>query len=923
MDPRLSPSLDPSFTPSSSSSSKPLSRPQFPLSGRSRFSQASYATASPPTPNADLLFYRPPPDSTSPASVLSQNASDSRPESRLPDNEGVAVGYGLSPRQLADMLSPPNNQSLASLMSESSSKKKGKRVKAKTSRISIRSGQLQTPNPSPSEISPPQTPPPVPHKALLTTTTPKSTRTTTSLASSLSLDTQSNAHSHSTEIHSPRKAEIGRMTSASSHHLQFRPSMDDLSILSTPNLDFQPSVYPNRDCTGFDYDNHKEGNVGQPIMEFGIPSRSFDHDDSPLFGLISGTSSGRERLHSSLAALPWAEPPPRQTSPFSTSPVSSHGPSTSTEDYSITMKGDTPASSARTPTYSFLARDPISTPVMGYSRRASADSSIKSQHTMLPIAENSSSNARLSIPRSPISWPDDHTSGDRRFSEQSLYSGMTESPTSIRNTAFSPISRNISVTPDQSQINTPELISGVNGSESNHSRWESIGSAMATKASSSNFHSKGKWSFGGTASKSGSSISHRTKSIKSTKSNKSTKRGSNSTINVNGHKFFKKWEIHAIQHRWEELEDGETDEIKRNEGQMDLISLMGRAWVLERVLRSGKRVSSQSLKILRPFTPSSNQPTPERPPLPHLPSSSFSNKKTNNHKPSSSVSIHCPRKSSLRHNRTQTDDNEKAQNTAQCRKSYSEKSSSPRKSNSTKASRRSSLPAQSLRERLGRRLKRTESREDIFTEIGSDESHDHDHLEIDFDMIRYPSIPSPKRKGPTQSRPTNEESNTHFTTNQEGTVEKGVIIFPEQEEEKSPPLPPKDKSSYIIMNCTNPIQCINSSSTSISPLSSTLQPKSSNNLNNTNNNEKLEYTFDEGQIIYRNENEHKPQSPHLGHRSPNWKNRQSILSYIETGILEEKPKTKLKIWIILSTSLILILIIGLLVGLLIKRDYSK
>ncbi|WWC59796.1 uncharacterized protein I303_102358 [Kwoniella dejecticola CBS 10117] len=1023
-----------------------ITRPQFPPSAQSRFSyasHASYATASPPTPNADLLFYRPPSNSTSPASVLSAsinaNAQASgRPRSRLV--EGVAVGYGMDARQLADMLSPPENFSSTSLASASSSKshssakKKGKKIKTKVSDNSFKSKSkldsksrenvyLAEPssNPNDETPSPPRTPPPVPPKTLLPTTTPKSTRTTTSFASSLSLDTgsnsHSNAHSHSTEIHSPRRAEIGRMASASSHQLQPKPSLDSLSAFSTSNPSFRPSPgmqgYPHRHNDEADADmnqfEYREGTDGQPRysesgrpsinLNFPNPSESFDHDDSPNLGLAltSGTSSGRERLHASLAALPWAEPPPRQPSPLASSPTSPQAPSTATatgtgygysDSSTIREDPNSASASARTPTYSFLASDPVSTPIVVHSRRASATSSIRSQYTMPRIAEGESSltHETLDVPRSPSNGSHDYdrnsAAAGRRYSEQSAYSGKADLPTSISNvdsngnsvisSASSPISMTISqdtsspgidsLVSGQSQIaHTPGSGRGGGG----HSRWESIASAMATKASSSaHSHSKGKWSFGGTTSKSTSyGVSHRTKSTKSTKSSRSMKRGSNSTLNGTGqgqgqaHRLLKKWEIHALQHRWEELEDGETDEIRRKEGQMDLRSLVGRAWMLERVLRSGKRVSSQSLRILRPFTPSSNH-SPPRPPVPHLPSSSISSittrSKAPRHRPSLSVSVVHSRRSSLRpaHTRARSisDDTPEIDPDGRTRKTKTgnrvsssnsnSNSTSPRKSTSTNNSRRKSLPAPSLRERLGRKLRRTESREDIFTELDSDSDFDRsaEGIDIDVGVVNYPSVPSPKR-----TRETEKERQT----GEDRMGGKGVIVFPE-EEDRSPPLPPKPRqwtqadprgyggySGYGgyggLKNCTTPGNCINLSPTSPTPLlpptatstENLKPPAGAGEREREGEQEKWEYTSDGGQVIYRHGDGHNPQSPHLGHRSPDWRNRQSVISYLETGVWEEKPKNRFRLWVALAAGLVVLLIVGLLVGLLVKRNASE
>ncbi|WVW78087.1 hypothetical protein I302_100038 [Kwoniella bestiolae CBS 10118] len=925
---------------STPSSSKSLSHPHahFSATSQSRF---SYATTSPPTPDADRLFFRPPPaspdpditSSTSTPERFNSNGTSSMTNlvfNNSNNGEGVAVGYGMDPKKLADMLSPPEPSSSSS--STTSKKKKGKekekKLKGKSSNNSIR------------DI--PSTPPPVPPKNLLPSTTPKSTRTTTSFSSSLSLDDTSHSHSysrhsHSTEIHSPKKAIHGRMTSASSHQLNPKPSLVSLSGFSPTLPDYQPNyqVYYHQGQASIQSPNryHEEEydeNQPRPSMNYPNPSESFEHETT--------LGHSRERLQASLAALPWAEPPPRQASPIKlSSPISASaysGIETGTGYSSSTIRGGTGTETPqRTPTYSFLAKDPsASTPTnLKHSRRPSLTSSIKSQLTMPPIPEGTGG---LVIPQSPSVWSQNQSRDSYRSSQQSGYSGMAEFQPSGSGSGSggrsSPISQDIS---------SPGIVSLIsNGSTNNsfspgitnttasgsgsggHDRYPSITSAMATKASSSasHSHSNGKWSLvSRSKSSSTTTSSKRSKSFKSIRSTKSSNRGSMSAHgHGNGRFVLRRWEVQNTHgQRWEVLD---REEVKRKENQMDLRTLVGRAWVLERVLRSGKRVSSQSLKILRPFTPSSANSTP-RPSLPHPPSSSVSK---NKHRPSLSVTINPSRRSSLRHSFTH--------NTKHSPRSKS--TSSTTTGTTSKKSRRGSAP--SIRMRLGRKLRRTESREDIFTELGSEGSgsrgHSRDnsvstHQGDDGFGEAYVSVSSPKRR----SYPSQEKEKER---GEERIGGKGVVVFPEEISSSSqdnihhsPPLPPKDRktTSYAGGNsCTTP-NCFNLSPSSPTPLLphpdlTTFQRTPTHGqytYDQAQGQAEAGYDPEKGEVVLR----YSPQSPHLGHRSPNWRNRQSVISYIETGVWEKKPKNRFKVWMGVGAGVVVLLIVGLLVGLLVRR----
>jgi hypothetical protein len=61
------------------------------------------------------------------------------------------------------------------------------------------------------------------------------------------------------------------------------------------------------------------------------------------------------------------------------------------------------------------------------------------------------------------------------------------------------------------------------------------------------------------------------------------------------------------------------------------------------------------------------------------------------------------------------------------------------------------------------------------------------------------------------------------------------------------------------------------------------------------------------------------QSPHLGHRSPGWQKRQSVISYISTGRWSQHEKRRW-IWsVTVGAGIVVIVIIGLLAGLLSRR----
>lgn len=213
----------------------------------------------------------------------------------------------------------------------------------------------------------------------------------------------------------------------------------------------------------------------------------------------------------------------------------------------------------------------------------------------------------------------------------------------------------------------------------------------------------------------------------------------------------------------------------------------------------------------------------------------------------------------------------------------------PRSKSSSRASRYSSRAGTprtslSLRQRFSRRLKRNQSKEDVFTELGSDEN------------VR-------DMDDPTLFPPQNAEGE--------------VLVFPED----APPVPPKERRSILMRNGHRarksvrlsvddvkhgvgliPVTC--TTVVCVSPSLSTL-PRSSNATD-----------LEKGEPIETPEP--WTQSPHLGHRSPEWRKRQSVLTYISTGRWNGRARS----WYIavgIGAGLIVIVILGLLVGLLTRN----
>ena len=166
-----------------------------------------------------------------------------------------------------------------------------------------------------------------------------------------------------------------------------------------------------------------------------------------------------------------------------------------------------------------------------------------------------------------------------------------------------------------------------------------------------------------------------------------------------------------------------------------------------------------------------------------------------------------------------------------------------------------------MRERLSRRLERHTSREDTFTELGDGSGDDE----------------------PVERLATLEQSG-------------GVTVFPERMSLPPPPLPDKPRRDGLY--CKD-VVC--------------LSPASHTPLFDYSQMEKAAPRQAESTAWAE-------QSPHLGHRSPNWRKRQSVVSYIATGEWDEKAKQRWLYAVLIGAGVVLILIVGLLAGLLSRRS---
>ncbi|WVQ98362.1 hypothetical protein IAU59_005485 [Kwoniella sp. CBS 9459] len=986
---------------------------------------------------------------------------------------GVFVGTGLDARSLADMLSPPDARSLSSRTKKKKGKGKEKvrskgkekeKAKAKASADDGERGSLfrtrdaAAVDDRPLHItsSPPVTPPPVPPKS--SRTTPRSTRTTATTFTDLSMTAtrsrSSHTHSTETDFHStsPQQAVYGQMASASSHHILGKPSLQSL-MQAQQAVKYQhiPLKSGESGTTGTGTGAGAGGTLtagpttSTSTMTFSPDiSESMDHYRRDSF-----------TLEGALAALPWAEPPPRDPTlppvpgnihPFA-NPSSGHeGPRSSSSPAMLSSTFHSEPGTARTPTYSFLTLDPAAPTSASFRSPLSYGSAQPNDHSRR-------SSRVPSVPQSPSiahSHPDEAGPEQRRYSAQSGYSGMADQPTPTQ-TSTSDLANSNSAT---SQREGHDQHTHKSSLSTSIGEGMSFGSGIATQGSTysdavAHNHSKGKkswsnWSFGGSkfGSRSKSPASDRTKSIRSTRSTRSTKskRASNSTLahgqsagyGGNGKIGTRggdgsgcgggggggggggwKWEIRRYEELDDEGDDGDGREIVRSkEEMMELATLVGRAAVLERMLRSGKRVSSQSVRqLLRSFTPSSHAS-----PLPPLPT----------HRPSLSLTVSSPSASfSITSN---INGDIKSIRPASKRSSYSNSTHhsachsvsphtpiggthSPRSHAKRSRTRRQSSPASivavgisqgmgpaGIRERLRRRLERSESREDIFTEIGSSQGHEEDEAHDGSDWVGEEIMLLPTRETQghgtvPQKHSTRCHNSRHETkrstgscrrelSNSEGRIGgKGVIVFPEEtasfgaDKSHQPrkgghsvsqakargPIPPEaarikggGTHRRSMINCTSPSgsgmlgNCIDkvlvdhngiptySTQPSFDPTQAYGEPVCDTSIDLEKGMGIGRSTSDQlppQPLVPRYDSKGRPyypQSPHLGHRSPNWRSRQSVLSYISANGWQDDPvhdresvrrkKWRWKVGLGVGSGLIVILIIGLLVGLLVKRD---
>ena len=210
--------------------------------------------------------------------------------------------------------------------------------------------------------------------------------------------------------------------------------------------------------------------------------------------------------------------------------------------------------------------------------------------------------------------------------------------------------------------------------------------------------------------------------------------------------------------------------------------------------------------------------------------------------------------------------------------------------------------SQSLRRRLTRRLNRKSSQEDIFTELDSDE----DDPSMFPTAIGRPSGDEIRSAGPA---PTPDVSPEHQRPTEAAV--RDVIVFPERLSRPPPPPPEKD----VPLSCTT-VMCIEPSPTSLGGMST--GDKGHDVEKATRGVSTRQHASVRSEAEVRQSLHHR-QSPHLGHRSPNWRNRQSVLSYISTGTWDDGARRRWWIAIAAGCLIIVVLLVGLLAGLLARR----
>ena len=231
---------------------------------------------------------------------------------------------------------------------------------------------------------------------------------------------------------------------------------------------------------------------------------------------------------SEVANLPWAEPPPRDPSPY---PI---------------------PGLHRAPSLSFLTSDPAKQGNGGgdISRKSSRSSIVSRRSQIHPPPVNVPNQLLLAA----------HT--PHRFSAQTVHSfqsGMADVELESQSHSAEVGVEQLGPTPPRIKDDSPR-------------------SAMAVRATSPLSH----------RSNSISSMLRKARSLKSVKSSKSTasskKRISNSTIHRRSfQKAYGKWDLVEMSPLLEE-------DARRREGELELAALLGRATVLERMLKAGKRV---------------------------------------------------------------------------------------------------------------------------------------------------------------------------------------------------------------------------------------------------------------------------------------------------------------------------------------------
>ncbi|WVQ77600.1 hypothetical protein IAR50_007288 [Cryptococcus sp. DSM 104548] len=592
-----------------------------------------------------------------------------------------------------------------------------------------------------------------------------------------------------------------------------------------------------------------------------------------LVGVSQAQSSG-QGLGAALANLPWAEPPPRLPTPLQT-PIT---PSPLLP----------PPSPGVTPSYAFLASDPVSSHP-SHLRRPSASSSA-------PRSRPGSRLGPLDVPMSPS--VNGHTSGEaQRFSSWSVGSGMADTW------------EGEGVTP---YVNVPaEYLDHPDGGDG----WvDEVGeSGAATQGSSRTHSAKPRFSLDPTSSSSGHTRSFslsRSKSTRSTHSTRSyynTRRASTSTL---GHVFAKRWEVR--KHVDLELERGMKSAPldggsasgaggggeggREEEEWMDLGSLVGRAVVLEKMLRGGKRLSNQSKKGYRVSRFTTSTPTQHRP----------------------SLSLSSQAHSGRHHLDLPPPLPSKSSSTPRSSFAASGRSGKRSKRSSTAPSTTSTAKRLTLRNRLSKKLQRSKSREDTFTELGSsgeEEEEDPGMFPDQLDVGAGDRPPRPVSKGawrmsrrlsrfavgpgkdkfgvgttPSQSGQGEGDKREREEKGQDRIGGKGVLVFPEELSPSPPATPAKDlyissKSSNAkegkalrIPHCLTP--------TSPTPLLSDMEKGLSPVMRDDDSGNTARGLVHGGPGDGAGENEGGEkyhQSPHIGHRSPSWRHRQSVLSTLSTG----------------------------------------